>query len=85
MLADKDLQSIQEVRTKVAAAHEAFLQFRPFTQEQVDRIIDHAAAAARAHAESLAKLAVEETGYGVGETGFGEEVDAVGGLGVEAA
>ncbi|HUG81527.1 MAG TPA: aldehyde dehydrogenase family protein, partial [Bryobacterales bacterium] len=64
MLADKDLQSIQEVRTKVAAAHEAFLQFRPFTQEQVDRIIDHVAAAARANAESLAKLAVEETGYG---------------------
>jgi acetaldehyde dehydrogenase (acetylating) len=64
MLADKDLQSIQEVRTKVAAAHEAFQQFRPFTQEQVDRIIDHVAAAARANSESLAKLAVEETGYG---------------------
>ena len=64
MLADKDLQSIQEVRTKVVAAHEAFQKFRPFTQEQVDRIIDHVAAAARANAESLAKLAVEETGYG---------------------
>lgn len=63
-MADKDLQSIQEVRTKVEAAHAAFLQFRPFTQEQVDRIIDHVAAAARANSEALAKLAVEETGYG---------------------
>lgn len=64
MVADKDLQSIQEVRTKVAAAHEAFLQFRKHTQEEVDRIVDQAAAVARANAESLAKLAVEETGYG---------------------
>ncbi|MYA81064.1 MAG: aldehyde dehydrogenase family protein, partial [Acidobacteriia bacterium] len=64
MVADKDLQSIQEVRTKVAAAHEAFLQFRKHTQEEVDRIVDQAAAVARANAESLAKLAVEEPGYG---------------------
>lgn len=64
MVADKDLQSIQEVRTKVAAAHEAFQQFRGHTQEQVDRIVDQVAAVARANAESLAKLAVEETGYG---------------------
>ena len=64
MVADKDLQSIQEVRTKVAAAHEAFLQFRKHTQEQVDRIVDQAAAVARANSELLAKLAVDETGYG---------------------
>ena len=64
MVADKDLQSIQEVRTKVAAAYEAFLQFRKHTQEEVDRIVDQAAAVARANAESLAKLAVKETGYG---------------------
>ena len=61
MVADKDLQSIQEVRTKVAAAHEAFLQFRKHTQEEVDRIVDQAAAVARAHAESLAKLDQTET------------------------
>ncbi len=64
MLEDKDLQSIQEVRTKIARAHEAFLKYRHFTQEQVDQIVDRMAAAARAHSEHLARLAVEETGYG---------------------
>ena len=64
MLEDKDLRSIQEVRTKVEQAYEAFGKFREFSQEQVDRIIDRVAAVARAHAEPLARLAVEETGYG---------------------
>ena len=64
MLEDKDLRSIQEVRTKVERAYEAFQKYRGFSQEQVDRIIDHVAAVARANAESLARLAVEETGYG---------------------
>lgn len=64
MLEDKDLRSIQEVRTKVEQAYEAFQKFRKFSQEQVDRIIDRVAAVARAHAEPLARLAVEETGYG---------------------
>ncbi len=64
MLVDKDLRSIQEVRTKIQAAHEAFEAFRGFTQEQVDSIVASMAAAARANAESLAKMAVEETGYG---------------------
>jgi acetaldehyde dehydrogenase (acetylating) len=64
MLEDKDLRSIQEVRTKVERAYEAFQKYRGFSQEQVDRIIDRVAAVARANAESLARLAVEETGYG---------------------
>jgi acyl-CoA reductase-like NAD-dependent aldehyde dehydrogenase len=64
MLEDKDLRSIQEVRTKVDLAYEAFQKYRSFSQEQVDRIIDHVAAVARANAESLARLAVEETRYG---------------------
>ena len=64
MLEDKDLRSIQEVRTKIERANRAFLQYRSYTQEQVDRVIDHVAAAARANAEPLARLAVEETGYG---------------------
>jgi acetaldehyde dehydrogenase (acetylating) len=64
MLEDKDLQSIQEVRTKIARAHEAFLKYRTYTQEQVDHIVDRMAAAACAHSEHLARLAVEETGYG---------------------
>ena len=64
MLEDKDLQSIQEVRTKIVRAHEAFLKYRSFTQEQVDHIVDRMAAAARAQSGNLARLAVEETGYG---------------------
>ena len=64
MLEDKDLRSVQEVRTKVAAAHQAFLKFRAYTQQQVDAVIDRMAAAGRANAESLARLAVEDTGYG---------------------
>ncbi|MGC2322369.1 MAG: aldehyde dehydrogenase family protein, partial [Terriglobales bacterium] len=46
-------------------AHNAFLQYQHFTQEQVDRVIDAMAAAATAAAEKIARLAVEETGYGV--------------------
>ena len=64
MLEDKDLRSIQEVRTKIELAHQAFLAYKNYTQEQVDGIVDHVAAVARANAEPLARLAVEETGYG---------------------
>ena len=64
MLQDQDLISIQEVRTKVAKAYAAWQHYRAFTQEQVDKIVEHAAAAARANARRLAELAVEETGYG---------------------
>jgi acetaldehyde dehydrogenase (acetylating) len=64
MLEDKDLLSIQEVRTKVDRAYAAWLKYRDFTQEQVDAIVERMAAAARANAKRLADLAVEETGYG---------------------
>ena len=64
MLEDKDLRSIQEVRTKIELAHKAFLEYKSYTQERVDHIVDHVAAVARANAEPLARLAVEETGYG---------------------
>jgi len=64
MLADKDLLSIQEVRTKVDKAYQASLKFRNYTQQQLDAIVEAAAAAARANARRLAEMAVEETGYG---------------------
>ena len=64
MLEDKDLRSVQEVRSKVARAHEAFLRYRSYSQEQVDQVVDRVAEVARANSESLARLAVEETGYG---------------------
>src|ERR1700733_1258535 len=64
MLADQDLLSIQEVRTKVGKAFAAWQKYRTFSQEQVDAIVERMAAAARAHSKRLADLAVEETGYG---------------------
>ncbi len=64
MLHDQDLISIQEVRTKVEKAHAAWLKYRAFTQEQVDRIVEAMGAAGRANAQPLAEMAVEETSYG---------------------
>src|SRR5579862_6761980 len=64
MLADKDLLSIQEVRSKVDKAYAAWQKYRTYSQEQVDAIVERMAAAARANAKRLADLAVEETGYG---------------------
>src|SRR5215467_8854858 len=64
MLQDKDLLSIQEVRSKVDKAHAAWTKYRSYSQEQVDAIVERMAAAARANARRLADMAVEETGYG---------------------
>ena len=64
MLEDKDLLSIQEVRTKVDKAYAAWQKYRTFSQEQVDAVVERMGAAARANAKSLAALAVEDTGYG---------------------
>ena len=64
MLADKDLLSIQEVRTKIELAYQAWQKYRAYSQEQVDAIVERMAAAARANARRLAEMAVEETGYG---------------------
>jgi acetaldehyde dehydrogenase (acetylating) len=63
-LRDRDLLSIQEVRSLVSAAVAAQKKFAGFSQEQVDAVVDACAAAAAAAAEALARLAVEETGYG---------------------
>ena len=61
----KDARSVAEARELVDRAYAAYQQFQHFSQEQVDRIIDAMAAAATANAEKLAKMAVEETTYGV--------------------
>jgi len=63
--ADRDLRSVAEARELIERAYNAFQQYQHFTQEQVDRVIDAMAAAATAAAEKIARLAVEETGYGV--------------------
>lgn len=62
---DKDLQSIQEVRDLVSRALVAQEEFATFSQEQVDRVVKAIAEACAANAERLAKLAVEETGFGI--------------------
>jgi len=62
---DDDLLSVQEARDLVEKAYQAARQFRAFSQEQVDAVIDAMAAAADASAETLAQEAVQETGYGV--------------------
>jgi acetaldehyde dehydrogenase (acetylating) len=66
-LTDRDLTSVQEARQLAQRAKRAAPVLAEFTQEQIDRIVDAMAAAVRHHAEALARLAVEETGYGVVE------------------
>lgn len=65
MIADKDLQSIQEARALVTQAFEAQKQLSKFAQEQVDSVIDAMAVTVQAQCERLGALAVEETGYGI--------------------
>ncbi len=61
---DGDLQSIQQARDLLGRAHEAQQQLNHFTQKQVDAICAAMADAGFAASESLATLAVEETGLG---------------------
>jgi acetaldehyde dehydrogenase (acetylating) len=69
-LGDPDLRSVQQARELVTKARQAWETYAHFTQEQVDRIVEAAALAASSAAHELAKLAVEETGYGVVEHKF---------------
>ena len=66
-LTERELASAQEARQLAQRAKRAVPILAEFTQEQIDRIVDAMAAAVRPHAEALARLAVEETGYGVVE------------------
>jgi acetaldehyde dehydrogenase (acetylating) len=61
---DSDLLSIQQARTLAASARGAQQTLAGFSQEQIDRIVQAMAEAARRDAERLAKMAVEETGFG---------------------
>ncbi|MFR1707439.1 MAG: acetaldehyde dehydrogenase (acetylating) [Clostridium sp.] len=64
-LTDKDLASIQEVRNLIRTAKAAQVELAKKSQEEIDRIIKAMAEAAAANAEKLAKMAVEETGFGI--------------------
>jgi acetaldehyde dehydrogenase (acetylating) len=63
-LQDADLRSIQEARSLAARARKAQGTLAGFRQEEVDAIVEAMAATARDHAEPLARLAHEETGFG---------------------
>ena len=62
---DRDLNSIGEARALARRAKEAAPALAEFSQEQIDAIVDAMAAAITPQAEPLARLAHEETGYGV--------------------
>ena len=62
---DRDLSSISEARSLARRAKEAAPALAELSQEQIDAIVDAMAAAITPHAEPLARLAHEETGYGV--------------------
>ena len=64
---DPDLAALAEARTKAKEARRAFEAFAGATQEDVDAIVRAMASAGTAAAEELARLAVDETGYGVYE------------------
>ena len=62
---DRDLASIAEARTLARNAHAAQARLAEYSQAQIDAIVDAMAAAVTPEAEALARLAVEETTFGV--------------------
>ncbi len=63
-MTDKDLQSIQESRDLAKLAKTAQLEYKHYTQEQVDKIVKAMAETAYSEAERLAQMACEESGFG---------------------
>jgi len=64
-MSDRDLASVQEARTLARRAKDAAPVLAELSQEQIDAIVDAMAAAVTPQAEPLARLAHDETGYGV--------------------
>ena len=64
---DPDLVALAEARVKAKEARRAFEAFQGASQEDVDAIVRAMASAGTAAAAELARLAVDETGYGVYE------------------
>jgi acetaldehyde dehydrogenase (acetylating) len=62
---DEDRQSVSEAGMLASSACQAQSQLAELSQEQIDAIVTGIAEAVTPHAEALARLAVEETGYGV--------------------
>jgi acetaldehyde dehydrogenase (acetylating) len=66
-LLDEDLIGLAEARQKAQAARAAYLEFADADQETLDRIVEAMSVAAAGAAAELARMAVDETGYGVYE------------------
>src|SRR5215813_4365854 len=64
---DRDLASIAEARALARRAKAAWLELAEFSQDKIDTVVDAMASAATPQAEAFARLAVDETGYGVVE------------------
>jgi acetaldehyde dehydrogenase (acetylating) len=62
---NKDLESIAQARALASAARQAQSQLAELSQEQIDAIVTAMADAVTPQAEALARVAVEETTYGV--------------------
>jgi acetaldehyde dehydrogenase (acetylating) len=62
---NRDLTSIAEARTLARAARQAQSRLAELSQQQIDAIVSAMAEAVTPHAEALARLAVDETSYGV--------------------
>lgn len=65
MTLDKDLQSIQAVRDMMKKAVAAQKEFQSWDQGRVDALVKAIADACEANVEPLAKMAHEETGFGI--------------------
>ncbi len=61
---DYDLRSIQAVRDLARLGKDAGEQIAEYTEEQIDQILRNMVKAAKENAVMLAKMAVEETGFG---------------------
>ena len=64
---DADLAALADVRTKARAARRAFEEMAGADQEALDAVVRAMALAGTKAADELARLAVDETGYGVYE------------------
>ena len=61
---DADLRAVQDARDCVGRASRAQQIYRDFDQARVDRVCEAVVRAARSQSARLARVAVEETGYG---------------------
>lgn len=66
-IADRDLASVAEARALARRAKQAWSELAEFSQERIDAVVEAVAAAATEHAEAFARMAVDETGFGVFE------------------